>query len=251
MRSVSRLPIQKDKAPVALAASPTRSQAESPTAKGGYMQTLRRIACFRPRNLLMIALLCTLPCVSFAQVSVGIAINVAPPELPVYEQPVCPGPNYLWTPGYWAWDPNYGDYYWVPGTWVMAPAVGLLWTPGYWGWGNGGYVWNNGYWGPQVGFYGGVYYGYGYTGDGFYGGRWNGGHFSYNTAVMHVDRTVIHNTYVDNTYVRNVNVTRVSYNGGHGGIMARPTPAQEAAAHQRRFGPRPPPAAIATSRPPG
>ena len=136
-------------------------------------------------------------------------------------------------------DPTSGGYYWVPGTWVMAPAVGLLWTPGYWGWGNGGYVWNTGYWGPQVGFYGGVDYGYGYNGSGFYGGRWNGGYFSYNTAVMHVNRTVIHNTYVDNTYIRNVNVNRVSYNGGHGGIMARPTAAQEAAAHARRFGPRP------------
>ena len=28
---------------------------------------------------------------------------MAPPELPVYEQPLCPQPNYMWTPGYWAW----------------------------------------------------------------------------------------------------------------------------------------------------
>jgi hypothetical protein len=43
------------------------------------------------------------------------------PELPVYEQPICPGDGYIWTPGYWAWD---GEYYWVPGTWVMAPKSG-------------------------------------------------------------------------------------------------------------------------------
>ncbi|MGO9515714.1 MAG: hypothetical protein ACLPND_01585 [Candidatus Korobacteraceae bacterium] len=35
---------------------------------------------------------------SFAQV--GVAITVAPPALPVYEQPVCPGDGYIWTPGY-------------------------------------------------------------------------------------------------------------------------------------------------------
>ena len=30
---------------------------------------------------------------SIAGVAVGISINVAPPELPVYDQPVCPGPT--------------------------------------------------------------------------------------------------------------------------------------------------------------
>ena len=49
--------------------------------------------------------------------------SFAPPALPVYEQPLCPGEGYLWTPGYWAYDNDYGDYYWVPGTWVMAPEV--------------------------------------------------------------------------------------------------------------------------------
>ena len=50
---------------------------------------------------------------SSAQVRVGVAVTIAPPELPVYEQPICPGDGYLWTPGYWA----YGDdgYFWVTG----------------------------------------------------------------------------------------------------------------------------------------
>ena len=41
---------------------------------------------------------------------------------------------------------------------------------------------------------------------------------------MNVNRTVIHNTYVDNVHVTNVNVTNVhtSFNGGIGGIQARP-----------------------------
>ena len=72
-----------------------------------------------------------------AQIGVGVSVSIAPPELPVYEQPICPGDGYIWTPGYWAYDPADG-YYWVPGTWVEAPEVGFLWTPGYWGWGNGG-----------------------------------------------------------------------------------------------------------------
>jgi hypothetical protein len=32
-----------------------------------------------------------------------VSITVAPPVLPVYEQPPIPDPGYMWTPGYWAW----------------------------------------------------------------------------------------------------------------------------------------------------
>ena len=110
-----------------------------------------------------------MPARSSAQISVGVAVHIGPPALPVYEQPICPGAGYLWTPGYWAYGPD--GYYWVPGTWVMAPSVGLLWTPGYWGWGGGGYFFHAGYWGPHVGFYGGINYGFGYGGVGFVGGR--------------------------------------------------------------------------------
>jgi len=39
---------------------------------------------------------------SLAQVR--IAITIAPPALPIYEQPACPGDGYLWTPGYRAYD---------------------------------------------------------------------------------------------------------------------------------------------------
>src|SRR5277367_3811061 len=90
--------------------------------------------------------------------AVGVFVNVgiAPPPLPVCVQPACPGLGYIWTPGYWAWDPTMNDYYWVPGTWALAPEIGFLWTPPWWGWNNGGYCFNDGYWGPQVGFYGGV-----------------------------------------------------------------------------------------------
>jgi hypothetical protein len=124
---------------------------------------------------------------------VGVAISIGPPALPVYEQPLCPGDGYLWTPGYWAYDYDVTDYYWVPGTWVMGPEIGFLWTPAYWGWGGDGFVFYDGYWGPSVGFYGGINYGFGYFGLGFGGGRWDGGHFFYNRSVANVNITVIHN----------------------------------------------------------
>jgi len=185
--------------------------------------------------LLGVVLMMFLPARSSAQVSIGVAVHIGPPALPVYEQPICPGAGYLWTPGYWAYGPE--GYYWVPGTWVMAPQVGFLWTPGYWGWGGGGYFWHAGYWGPHVGFYGGINYGFGYGGVGFVGGRWEHGEFAYNTAVMHVNTTVIRNTYVDRTVINNVTVNRVSYNGGRGGINARPTAQEVSFEHERHIAP--------------
>jgi WXXGXW repeat (2 copies) len=182
------------------------------------------------------AIFVTTPAPTPAQVAVGISVRIAPPALPVYEQPICPGDGYLWAPGYWAWDPDAGDYYWVPGTWVLAPQPGFFWTPGYWGWGGDGYFFTAGYWGPVVGFYGGISYGFGYFGHGFEGGRWENGHFFYNRAVSNVNVTVIHNTY-STVINRGVTVNRVSYNGGNGGITARATAEEEAAAHDRHMGP--------------
>jgi WXXGXW repeat (2 copies) len=184
------------------------------------------------RSLLFALVVLALSAASFAQV--GISVTIAPPALPVYEQPPLPAQGYIWTPGYWAY--SEGDYYSVPGTWVMAPQVGFLWTPGYWGWGNGMYVFNEGYWGPHVGFYGGINYGYGYTGEGYQGGRWDHGQFAYNRAVNNVNVTNIHNTY-NTTVINNTTVNRVSYNGGNGGLTARPNSQQEAAAHERHIAP--------------
>src|ERR1700693_3024093 len=128
-------------------------------AKGKAMKMHRSV-----RWLVFAVMMLSLCAASFAQIVVGISVRVAPPALPVYTQPVGPGPGYMWTPGYWAWNDDAG-YYWVPGTWVVAP-VGLLWTPGYWGFADGAYGWHRGYWGPHIGFYGGVNYGYGYGGVG-------------------------------------------------------------------------------------
>lgn len=190
-------------------------------------------------NLLLIPGL-ALPPPALARVSVGVAINVAPPPLPLYEQPPAPGPGYLWTPGYWAWSAANGDYYWVPGTWVLPPEVGLLWTPGWWGWTDSGYVWSPGYWGPRVGFYGGINYGFGYFGTGYVGGYWHDGAFFYNRAVNNVNVQNIHNVYVDRSVVNEANHRRASYNGGKEGLTARPTADEEWYARQQRsFAPTP------------
>ena len=168
---------------------------------------------------------------AYAQIGIGLSITIAPPVLPIYVQPEIPAPGYMWTPGYWAYGDN--GYYWVPGTWVQPPAVGLLWTPGYWGWNSGVYAWNGGYWGPHVGFYGGVNYGFGYTGDGYYGGRWDHGAFAYNRSVNNFGNVHVTNVY-NSTVINNNN--RVAFNGGNGGIAARPTPQQEAFAHEQHVG---------------
>src|SRR5206468_2106057 len=132
--------------------------------------------------------------------------NEPPPPLLVYDQPPAPDPDYLWTPGYWAWGPE--GYYWVPGCWVAAPYEGALWTPGYWAYVGGRYRFHHGYWGLHIGFYGGIDYGYGYFGHGYYGGYWDHNHFRYNAAVNHIDRRRIPYVYmrdVPHDY-RNVNV---------------------------------------------
>ena len=173
-----------------------------------------------------------------AQIAVSITAPLAPPALPVYVQPPVPAAGYIWTPGYWAW--NAAGYYWVPGAWILPPRVGFLWTPGYWGWSSGVYAFRAGYWGPTVGFYGGINYGYGYGGAGFSGGYWSNGAFNYNTAVANVSNTHIGNTYnAPVTINKTVNVTRVSYNGGQGGVAATPTPAEKAYAGQQHVAPTP------------
>ncbi|WP_430389071.1 YXWGXW repeat-containing protein [Dyella sp. 20L07] len=155
-------------------------------------------------------------------IGVGISVGVPPPALPIYAQPVIPGPGYIWVPGYWAYSDD--GYYWVPGTWVMPPYVGALWTPGYWGWAGGVYVFHGGYWGAHVGFYGGINYGFGYTGVGYVGGYWRNGGFYYNRSVNRIDNVHITNVY--NRTVNNITVNRTSFNGGQGGLTARPS-AQE------------------------
>lgn len=173
-----------------------------------------------------------------AQISIGVSVRLAPPPLPVYAQPPLPGPDFLWTPGYWAWDDYALAYYWVPGTWIRAPRPGLLWTPPWWGWSDGAYIFHTGYWGPHIGFYGGVNYGFGYTGFGYQGGYWNGGHLFYNQTVNNITNIHVTNVYQTNIInVTNNSSNRVSYNGGPGGVRARPRPEEQLAARDQHIAP--------------
>ena len=49
-----------------------------------------------------------------AQAQVGIAVQIAPQDYSYYGGyvPVCPGPDFIWTPGY------YAGTVWVPGRWM-------------------------------------------------------------------------------------------------------------------------------------
>ena len=183
------------------------------------------------RKYLAVAALSLAPIASHA--GVFISVGFAPPALPVYTQPLCPGDGFLWTPGYWSYGPD--GYYWVPGVWVRPPQTGFLWTPGYWGWGGSAFIFHTGYWGTHVGFYGGVPYGFGYGGIGYAGGYWNHGAFAYNRSVNNINVTNIHNTYVQNVTVNNV--SRVSYNGGNGGLQARPTQQEQVAGQEQHVQP--------------
>ena len=182
---------------------------------------------FRSVTWLLAALsLMTMPVVAMAQI---ISITIAPPELPVYEQPAIPAPGYIWTPGFWAYGPD--GYYWVPGTWVEPPQVGLLWTPGYWSWHGGYYGWNAGYWGTQVGFYGGVDYGYGYSGIGYGGGRWTNGVFAYNRTVNNFGGVAVTNVYNQTIVNNTTNIT-------HGSVSTAALAAQPRNPRRRSRPPR-------------
>ena len=194
-------------------------------------------ACMRTTSLIGALLLSLLIAGTADKAHAGlyVSITVAPPPLVVYAQPPLPGPGYIWTPGYWSWDDDSGDYYWVPGAWVLAPEPGLLWTPGYWGWRDGIYAWNDGYWGPHVGFYGGIDYGFGYSGVGFEGGYWRGGVYTYNRNVVNVGLSV--NVAVYSKVVVSGGHSQTSFNGGNGGVSAKPSPQERAFANEHHIGP--------------
>src|SRR5690348_18206728 len=93
-------------------------------AQRGQLRSRARASAFNEHHLVLLAaallaaaLLLIARAAGAAQVAV--TVNVAPPPLPVYEQPPLPSPAYLWVPGYWSWGPE--GYFWVPGTWVLPP----------------------------------------------------------------------------------------------------------------------------------
>lgn len=186
-----------------------------------------------PALLVLTLFVAAAPAPSSAAVSIGISVGFAPPPLPVYDQPVIPGPGYVWMPGYWAYGPD--GYYWVPGTWVLPPGIGLYWTPPYWGWNGAVYAFHPGYWGPSVGFYGNINYGFGYFGSGYVGGYWDRGRFFYNR-----DYNNFGNRRMPHVYSRPVQRPpdyRVPFHGGVGGMPGQPSAKDQAAARARHWQP--------------
>ncbi len=73
-------------------------------------------------------------------IGIGIGIGAPPPPVVAYAVPACPGPGYVWVPGYWY--PVGLRYRWHDGYWALPPYPGGYWVapryykhryyPGYW-----------------------------------------------------------------------------------------------------------------------
>jgi hypothetical protein len=83
----------------------------------------------------------------------------------------------------------------------------------------------------------GVSYGFGYGGVGHEGSHWDNGVLAYNSTVNNFGSVTVTNVY--NKTVINNNITRVSFNGGTGGVTAQPTPQEQAAAQDHHVAPAP------------
>jgi len=70
--------------------------------------------------------------------------STAPPPPVVETITVAPGPNYVWVPGYHAW--NGSGYVWTSGRWELRPAGRRAWVPGHWNHGGRGWYWVEGHW---------------------------------------------------------------------------------------------------------
>jgi hypothetical protein len=71
-------------------------------------------------------------------------VEQAPPPPRTEVMPAAPGPQYYWTPGYWAW--RHGVWVWVSGSWILPPRHGAVWIAGHWERHGHGYIWIGGRW---------------------------------------------------------------------------------------------------------
>ena len=75
----------------------------------------------------------------------SVAATQPPPVVPQVEvAPPQPGPDYVWTAGYWNW--NGVAWVWAPGLWVLPPYRGAVWLGGHWGYRGGRAYWVRGRW---------------------------------------------------------------------------------------------------------
>jgi hypothetical protein len=73
-----------------------------------------------------------------------VIVRVGPPAPIVETRPAIPGPGYVWTPGFHAW--NGSAYVWTPGAWVLPPHPRARWVAHRWVRRNGGWVLVEGHW---------------------------------------------------------------------------------------------------------
>jgi hypothetical protein len=68
-----------------------------------------------------------------------------PPPAPVAEVVVaCPGPEFVWLPGYYSYGP--GGYFWISGRWALPPRHHSHYFAPHWEHGPRGYIWVGGAW---------------------------------------------------------------------------------------------------------
>jgi len=72
-------------------------------------------------------------------------VTEAPPPPQVEVVPVAPGPEYVWTPGYWTVGVG-GRWVWVGGRYAARPHPHAAWVAGHWARHGHGYVWVGGHW---------------------------------------------------------------------------------------------------------
>ncbi|MBN2376141.1 MAG: YXWGXW repeat-containing protein [Sedimentisphaerales bacterium] len=79
----------------------------------------------------------------------GLVAPAQPPvniiENPPTDRPV--GTQFVWVPGYWAWDSERNGYIWVSGCWRATPP-NMSWVSGYWAKVVQGWQWVPGFWIP-------------------------------------------------------------------------------------------------------
>lgn len=73
-----------------------------------------------------------------------VMVTQAPPAVRIETQTVSPGPNYVWSRGYWRW--NGATYVWVSGGWIVRPRAAAVWVDGHWLRRGSRWVWIAGHW---------------------------------------------------------------------------------------------------------
>jgi hypothetical protein len=83
---------------------------------------------------------------AFAQLHVGVGINIGPPAPPAETVIVRPAGEVVWVPGYYRWAPRRHHYVWVAGRWMHPPRPHSVWVAGHWERRNNEWVFFQGRW---------------------------------------------------------------------------------------------------------